>query len=137
MNEQRNILKGGFHELIVDEDANSINCESFENDCNQEFANLQCIGERDARYMHSYLVSNNKYLVVFYNNQLYNVYDMQNDKWMLNRVNQGEKGLSQNDAEDSRSMVINDQIIILSKDMTVYFYFIGNDHSIDPVLIHE
>ena len=127
-------IAGGFHEFIVDDDAKSIKTKSFENDYNKKYGSLQCIGEKDARYTHSYLVEKNKYLVVFYYNDFYNVYDMINDKWMLNQY---EKKLSENRSEFSRSVLINDEIIIISKDNELYFYFIGNDHITNPILIHK
>ena len=125
-------IEGGFHEFIVG--VNSMANKSFENDYNKKCGTLQCIGEKDARYTHSYLVEKNKYLVVFYYNDFYNVYDMINDKWML-KID--EKNLQKNMSEFSRSVLINDEIIIISKDRRLYFYFIGNDYITNPTLMYN
>ena len=139
---QKNIIlgsfddkKNGFYEFVVDNDTNSINYKSFENDYKKKYANLKNIGLHfgPAR-THSYSVQNNKYIVVFYENTCYNVYDMKNDKWL---INSGEKMLSKNNSSGSRSVLINDEIIIISWQQSLYFYFIGNDHIIDPILMNE
>ena len=73
--QQKNIIIGGFdrfcdgdgfYELFLDDnDSNSINYKSFKNYYNKTFANLKFIGLDNARNTHSYLVQNNKYIVVF------------------------------------------------------------------------
>lgn len=138
--QQKNIIiggyssnKGGFHELIVNDHPKSINYKSFENDYNKKFANIKHIGAWSARYTHSFLIRNNKYLIVFSYNDCYNVYDMCNDKWLLK---QGEKGLTKNNSFESRSVLIKDMIII-STGEKLYFYHIGNDHIRHPKLFHE
>ena len=136
---QRHIIVGGFnediefYELIVGSDSKSIHFKSFTRDYFKKSATLQLIGLKNAVHTHSYLIQNNKYIVVFYSNQCYNVYDMNKDLWLL-----GEKSLPKN-GPCSRSVLINDEIIIISNFSHVYFYYIGNDgDSIkDPLLIHE
>ena len=137
--QQKNIIIGGknsngdaFYELFVDDnDSNSINYESFKKYYNKIFANLKWIGLDGARGTHSYLVQNNKYIVVFKFDQRYNVYDMENDKWMLK---QDEKKFKH---EINRSVLINDEIIVGSYEHALCFYFIGNDHITNPILIHK
>ena len=136
--QQRNIVIGGrdnnvdgFCELIVDDNRNSIHYKSFTNDYNRKFANSKHIGFKNAHFTRSYLVQNNKYILVFKLHKCYNVYDMENDKWLLK---QGEKKLKY---FPERGVLINDEIIIGSYDNELYFYFIGNDHITDPVLLHE
>ena len=125
-----------FYEFVVDKNRNSINCKSFENDYKKKFSNVHYLGLRRASYTHSYLVQNNKYLVVFREHRVYNVYDMENDKWLLGL---GEKRLRHGMGDGSRSVLINDEIIIVSraKCHELCFYFIGKNHMLDPILIHE
>ena len=135
----RNIIIGGachardgFYELIVDDDGNSINYKSFKNDYKRKFANLLYIELYGAPDTHSYLVQNNKFIAVYKENEYYNVYDMENDKWMLK---QDEKLVKY--FVVGQSTLINDEIIIVSSGNQLYFYFIGNDHITDPTLIHK
>ena len=138
---RKNIIIGGysnsgegFYQFGVDDTCNtiSINYKSFKNDFHKKFANLQCIGLTDARYTQSYLVQNNKYIVVFSGyHASYNVYDMENDKWMLQK---DEKRL---DHFPEQSVLINDEIIIESLHNNLFFYYIGNCHITDPILIHR
>ena len=138
---QKNIItggnetnEGGFYEFIGNDDAKSIDCKSFKIDYNKEFANLQCIGLGNAHSVHSYLIQNNKYLVVFKRALCYNVYDMENDKWLINL---GAKKLTANISSDARSVMINDNLIIISNYKHLYFYFIGDDHITNPILIGQ
>ena len=81
--------------------------KSFKNNCKKKLANLKCIGKDNARGMHSYLVQNNKYLVVFYRD-CYNVYDMKNEI-----------------------------IIGILCENELYFYFIGNNHITNRMLVKK
>ena len=56
---------------------------------------------------------------------------MENDKWMLKK---DEKKLK---PYIDRSVLINDEIIIGSSNKELYFYFVGNDHITNPILIHK
>ena len=138
--QQKNIIIGGeangdgFYELIVDNNTNSINYKSFANDYNKKFANLKHIGLDDARQTHSYLVQNHKYLVVFEMGRKYNVYDIENDQWMLRQY---EKLLRHHISWGSQSALINDEMIIISSKTKLYFHFIGNNHIRDPIFAHE
>ena len=125
---------GGFHELIVDDEKSAIECKSFENDYDKQFANLKYIGLNDAKHTHSYLVQNNRYLVVFVDKR-YNVYDMKNDKWLINLNAPDTTNLIKN-GNSSRSVLLNDEIIIISRRKSLWFYFIGNNHITNPLLIY-
>ena len=138
-NQRKNIIIGGFgskdngfYELIVDDNnTNSISYKSFENDYKKQNANLKRIGLENAKYTHSYLIENNKYLVVFKWGKHYNVYDIENDKWLLEP---GKKKLTHN---SGRSVLINDEIIIVSQQEQLYFDFIGKNHMTNPLLIQQ
>ena len=123
--------EGGFYELIVDDKTSSINYKSFVNDYNKKFANLKCIGLNHAQLTRSYLVESNKYIVVYDDFECYNVYDIENDKWML------KKGAKILEYFPERSVLINDEIIIGSLFNNLCVYYIGNNHITDPVLMHE
>ena len=127
---------GGFTELILNNNCNtnSIDYKSFAIDYGKKYADVTFGGLDDAQFTHSYLIRNNKYFIVFRHDLHYNVYDMENDKWLLN---QNEKTLSKNDSLDSRSVLINDEIIIISTKHQLCFYFIGGDHITDPILIKQ
>ena len=120
--------------MIIDSETHSIQFKSFENDYKQKFAKVNWIGLSDPKFTHLYLVDNNKYLVVFYCNQEYNVYDMENHVW-INRL--GTVYLSANSTYYSRSVLINDEIIILSNLNHLYFYYIGNNCITYPQPIHQ
>ena len=136
--QRKNIIVGGyysnddgFYEFDVDDVGTSINHKSFKNDYDKIFANLKCIGLKNAKDTNSYLVQNNKYIVVFGGiDEYYNVYDIENDKWLLTK---GKKTLRHH---LNRSVLINDEIIIGSSNEKLYFYFIGKDHITNPILIH-
>ena len=138
---QKNLIIGssncrscGLYEFVVNNETNSIEYESLSTDYNKKFANLEHIGYDNVQGIHSYLIRNNKYLVVFDENYCYNVYDMSNDKWLLDA---GDKYLSASEWTYSRSVLINDDIIIISQFKQLYFYFIGNNHIVDPILIRK
>ena len=143
---QRNIILGGFEssiggffEFIVD-DTNTIKYKSFEIDYNKVSANAKCTGLYTAEFAHSYLIENNKLLVVFCGVSCYNVYDMENDKWLLPRHGKTlMENISRNSTFESgiRSVMINDEMILISVGSDFLFYFIGYDNIIDPILIHH
>ena len=138
LKQQKNIVvggaldKGGFFELIVDAIGNSIDYRSFEYHYNKKNTNLKYIGLDNAMYTHSYLVQDNK-CIVFKQDECYNAYDIENDTWLLKK---GEKKLK-HFKPHARSVLINDKIIIVSQYDELNFYFIGNDHITDPILIHK
>ena len=141
--DQKNVIIGGydvgkgFHELIIDDETHSINYKSFEKDYKNNFANLAyaSVDIDHAQFTDSYLVQNNRYLVVFYLNYYYNVYDMENDKWLLKP---DEKHLEMNHVQGtSQSVLINDEIIILSCYKDINFYFIGGDFITNPILLRS
>ena len=143
--EKKNLILGGFdidegfHELIVDDENHSINYKSFAKDYKKEFANLEYAATDlyldHGQFTHSYLVQNNKYIVVFYGNSYYNVYDMENDEWMIQ--NDYTKLEKHDNSFSSQSVLINDDMIIISIGDSLYFYFIGNNHITDPKLVHS
>ena len=138
--QKKNIIIGGlrgeecFYELSVHDYGNSIDYKSFKYDYNTQFTSLKHIGLDNAINTHSYLVQNNKYIIVFKNNQCYNVYDIHNDIWLLKN---GEKELKHVYHHGARSVLINDEILIISQYNQLQFYFIGNHHITNPILIDK
>ena len=104
--------------------------KSFENDYKKRFASLKHCDLASAQNVQSYLIENNKYLVIFYRDEYYNVYDMYNDKWLISN-NYNSRGLKVDRRRDgintSRDVLIHDEMIIRSSYKTLYFYFIGSD----------
>ena len=139
----RNIIIGGytttdrgFYEIIVNDEANCINCKSFQNDYGKKLSSLKHIGLKGAAGSHSYLVENDRYIVVFKDNACYNVYDIEHDKWLINDEDGKATGLKWNDTRTS-SMLINDQVIIISNAEEFYFYYIGKDYITNPILMQK
>ena len=129
-------IDGGFYEIIVNDEANCINYRSFQNDYGKKFSNLKHIGLDAAANSHSYLVENDKYIVVFKDNACYNVYDIEHDKWLINDEDGKDTGLKWNNTR-TRSILINDEVIIISNAEKFYFYYIGKDHITNPIFMHE
>ena len=143
LSKQKNVIIGGydvnngFHELIVDDKTRLINYKSFEKDYKKRFANLKHAGVHvdHAQFTHSYLVQNNKYLVVFYLDHYYNVYDMENDKWL---IQPNKKHLEMKSVQSfSQSVLINDEIMIVSCCKDICFHFIGGKYITNPILLHS
>ena len=142
---QRNILlsdfnhrnKDGFCELIVDKKTNSIIAKSFKKDYHKRNANVYAGGlsVHVINHIHSYLVRNNKYIISFYSDYWYNVYDMINDQWLIEPP-ANEKTLKKSDNNFMQSVLINDKIIITSKARELHFYCIANEYIENPLLIH-
>ena len=125
-----------FQEFFTDDETNAMHYKSFENDYNKKFAHLKYSSLWQGDYLsHSYLIENNKYLVVFKDNDYYDVYDMDKDKWLVDhKCPLGEKvGFK------SRSIMINDEIIIASGDdlCGLRFYYMGNKHITNPITIYS
>lgn len=147
LNEERIIAVGGcdtseFYELIPDMNSSSMIFKSFSKDYNKQFASLKHFGLDSALFSRSYLIQDHKYLVVFCSDIFYNVYDMENDKWLIDITNKNGGYLKLNTLKfgvtfHSRDVLINDEMIIRSTVNTLQFYFIGNDHITDPILVHE
>ena len=76
----------GFYELIVGDNTNLINYKSFKNDYNKPFASLIHVGLENALYIQSYLVQNNKYIVVLDIHKAYNVWTLKMVNGCSNRV---------------------------------------------------
>ena len=133
--------ESGFYEFIFNDEENSIVYKSFQNDYSKQFANLKCIGMKNlnAANTHSYLIQDNKYLAVFhcntYSDMYYNVYDMESDEWLINRNN--VRLIAIPNLPGKRSVLINEEIIIVSISDNLYFYFIGKDCITNPQLVYK
>ena len=131
-----NSVEGGFYEFIVNDKANCIKYKSFENDYGKKFSNLKHIGFNRASNSQSYLVKNDKYMIMFYR-EWYNVYDMEHDTWLIDVNDENDKLLSTVDSPLAQSVLINDQILIISHWNRFDFYFVGNSNITNPILMHE
>ena len=152
----KNIIIGGnnkneitFHEILVPSQSkpfknnNNNTCQitykSLEIDpsWNKKCANLDIFGKYSAALSHSYLIKNDKYLIVFDANSGYNVYDIHNDYWLLDEQSmQINRTLHYSDNNSTRSMLINHEIIVISCLGKLYFYSIAYDIT-HPVLLHS
>ena len=126
-----------FFEIITNENTNNITYKSFKHDYNKKLAILsqaQCgIDCTREQMTQSYLVRNNKYIVVFKGKD-YNVYDIKNDKWLLLPH---AKQLIQNWWQHAQSLLLNDEIIVVHGGYKLCFYSIRNNDIIDPKFIGE
>ena len=137
----RHIILGGlnhsenvFHELILTDFGDDLIFKSFDSDYNKKNGQIA----RGAGGYHSYLVQNNKYLAVIQKSLEYNVYDIENDKWLLpDRSSQDRIEIESPSVDGPRSALIGDDIIAFSGDTQINFYYIANDHITKPVLINK
>ena len=155
---RRNIIVGSddfhgdddeFYEMIVNDNNNNnkenlIIFKSFVTDYNKKMANVKYIGLKNIWCAHSYLVRNNKYIIVFRSrygdmeNNCYNVYDMEKDRWLLKKDEIKLKNTKDECIDNScRSILINDEILIVSNYEKIYFYCIAGDHITKPKLIYK
>ena len=113
----------GFFNLVVNDATNSI-CQPF-----AEFT-------QETYHIFSYLVQNNKYLVVFEDTGYYNVYDISQGKWLLHK---SKAVLPNFRSTCSRGVIIDDEILIIYdwKPKKLKFYLIGKDYLVNPLLVHE
>ena len=87
--------------------------------------------KHNAKWTHSYLVNDSKYLIVFDRYIGYNVYDIMNDNWLLGSNN---TTISYTD-HGARSLLLNEEILMVSCSDVLDFYYIGNDHITKPIEI--
>ena len=129
-----------FHELFVERADNDIDdnadkklfknsqhlkliYKSFQTDYHKKNA---CIYEQfstyNAEYYHSFLLNNNKYLMVF-DESGSNVYDIENDNWLLDK---NDREIIYNDGyiPIDRVLLLTDEIFIITSHYELYFYFI-------------
>ena len=123
--------RDGFYDVLLNHKTNRITFKSFIKDHHKTNANLREIGlEREAICTHCFMTRNNEYIIVFKLNVLYNVYDMKKDIWVL-PIGTCKFNF---DGDHSRSILLDDKIIIISTGREIYFYSIANDIS-NPVMI--
>ena len=152
----KNILLGadisGFCEVFPNNDNNSpsIKYKSFKSDYNLKNASVSGINMITAIDVHSYLIENTdhddsknsemkyQYMVVFEYMKGYNVYDMINDCWLLDSNVKGDEGHIY-DEEGARSLLITDDILLISSMGYLYFYWISvkSGHITNPILIKK
>ena len=115
--------EGGFFDLGVTDQTNSIG---------QPFAEFT----QETYRIFSYLVQNNKYLIIFEDNGNYNVYDMSEHRWLLQT---NTAVLPQTRSTPSRGVMIDEEMLIIYdwKFKTLKFYRIGEKYLVNPLLIHE
>ena len=84
----------------------------------------------------SYLVQNNKYLIIFGDTGNYNVYDMFKRQWLLQR---NTAVLGKTRSTSSRGVMIDEEMLIIYdwKLKKLKFYRIGENYLVNPLLIHE
>ena len=139
---RKNIIVGGceggqttFHEIILDKSKSSecnISYKSFEKDYNKKNGNLKIIGMDNADYIASYLLHDNKYLIVIHSIYYYNVYDLLNDKWLIKG-----KGAQLSLGTYTQSVLINETVLVNTTHRRVNFYWIDENDMTNPLLIKE
>lgn len=145
---KRNIICGGtdmanatsFYEIILSRATNpTANFISIEHEYMKINANLNKSGSRltrscDMKSLHSHLTSNEKYVIAIQDTWGYNVYDLENDNWLLslNNTTVMQDALPR---ATERSLLINDEIIAISEGNNIHFYSIAGDRLKNPQLI--
>ena len=85
-------------------------------------ANIKRIKLKTARYSHSYITQNNKYIIVFRNDVGYNIFDISQDKWL--KIEGNCKTVIGHYITDyhSRSIFINDELLIFSFKNNIFIF---------------
>ena len=97
---------------------------------------MKCMSfEGDNMQTHSFLMRNNKYLMIV-DCEGSNVYDIKNDKWLLDS-NNGK--FYCDDWYDDRAILISDDILALSSGNTIEFYFVGKmkNKNVNTINTHD
>ena len=79
---------------------------------------------------HSFLINKNKYLMVFRLNEGSNVYDIENDNWLLNKND--ETVVYSDSIGQDRAVLVTDEIFVISFDKELYFYYIDKNDVVHP-----
>eukprot|EP01084_Bolivina_argentea_P303254 523525_1 len=105
------------------------------NDGKTKNADLKQIGLTDARRMIAFITKNNDFIIVFKGcDNIYNVYDIISDKWLINK-NKKYPDIFGRFWMGERGLFIDDKIIILSYDEEIRIYNLSdlyNPHQIEP-----
>lgn len=76
-------------------------------------------------YSHSFLTSDDKYLIVYNNStQGYNVYSMEHDNWLLAK---NDKNLTYSYTLGARSLLMNDSLVAMCGSAYLYFYYLDDN----------
>ena len=113
---------------------NRITYKSFARDYDKLNANLSHIGLDSGECVHCFFTKDNRNIIVFDCDCTYNVYNIIKDKWLCDENNEN---IEYNDNNcGSRSLLINDEIIVISHLDRIYFYSIITDIK-NPILIKK
>ena len=118
--------------MIFDNQNNKLLFKSFHKSYWKFYANLIFFGWHSANSVYSHLVRNNENIIIFGHSK-YNVYDIKKDKWSSKYHNNNTNLKTETPAP--RSLVINDEILIISEGSNIYFYSICNQDILNPRLL--
>ena len=150
---KRNIIIGGvLHKQVTFLDAqvslkdgnHVIEYKSFKKDYQKLHARLHMTNSTtipfefldDAEECHSFLINDNKHLMVF-NDEGSNVYDIENDTWLLNKKDESIIYSRVDVIDDDRVLLITDEIFVISYQKDLYFYFINKNDVAHPKLLKK
>ena len=116
---------------------NSISWKSFCDKYKVKNANLSGISLRNARQTFSYLIQNGRYLILhrfnpIHKQHMWYVYSMVYDSWIAPFTN---LHVALDDCENIASILITDEILLISSGCNLYFYFIPKNDVSHPQLI--
>ena len=139
----------GMYEIFLPEPYNNdhITFKSFEKDYNKPNASISKIyPDNDGLFLnaadvHTFITKDNKYIIMFHVTKGYNVYDIENDKWLLKSNNTNIRAFD----SQCQSLLINDELLILSDSYVLFFYLISNsnrsrketNHFLSPKLLTQ
>lgn len=128
------------HEVLINsndsDNDNRIAFKSFKNDYKKPNGSVDAMNLRNGTSIMSHITSDNKYILMLHYSFGYNVYDIENDNWLLKE----NKQLSIHHM-NARSVLINDEILAISEANMIYIYTISlskkYDRLRDPYRIKE
>ena len=145
-----NLKYAGMYEIFLPDphpkkssSSDHITFKSFEKDYNKPNASISTTYADNDRFflnaadVHTFITKDNKYIIMFHGTKGYNIYDIENDKWLLESNNTSINTYNL----QCQSLLINDEILILSVSHILFFYSISNsiakerNHFLNPKLL--
>lgn len=148
-----------FYEYRFDNTTNKIKWDTVNNIYGKKHADLKCIGLICAQHLHSFIIpkqkqdnansNSNEYILVI-GDGVYNIYDLMNDKWLIdesnmqniyNKIHQTLKNSNDArnhrspDSRNYRSLLIKNRLLLISWSNELYFYDLIN--LIKPVFLKK
>ena len=96
--------------------------KSFTRDYNKLNADLRIANYTTYKKVQSFITKDNRYIITYTDDPGYNVYDITNDEWLLDKCIQLDPYQTYSDS--AKSIMVNDELMILSEGENLLFYYI-------------